>query len=190
MIQEREIEPVGAGRTTPIDIRLLAATKLDLADLVAEGRFREDLYYRLNVIPLRLPTLRERREDIPALVEHFVARRGRRAGFRLDEASFTALMSHEWPGNVRELENVIERMLALPDVPVAELFDAPLRRRPGTGPAPETDGSLPGYQDYMQACEERLLSDALARADGNITAAARLLDLPRSTLRSKLEKRD
>ncbi|MBE0567235.1 MAG: sigma-54-dependent Fis family transcriptional regulator [Krumholzibacteria bacterium] len=188
VIQEREIEPVGAGRAVPIDIRLIAATKLDLAELVAAGRFREDLYYRLNVIPLRLPTLRDRLEDIPALVDHFVARRGRQGTLRLDEESFAALTGHDWPGNVRELENVVERMLALPDVPVRDLFDAPLRRS-ATGTGAVRDGILPTYQIFMENCEERLLRDALARAGGNISAAAKLLDLPRSTLRSKLEKR-
>ena len=191
VIQEREIEPVGAGKSLPIDIRLVSATKLDLAVMVAEGRFREDLYYRLNVIPLRLPTLRERLEDIPALVEHFVALRGRRDGFRLDEERFSALMGHDWPGNVRELENVVERMLALPDVPVRDLFDAPLRRKSAPpGAATGHGAEVPSYQEFMQACEDSLLRDALARAEGNISAAAKLLDLPRSTLRSKLEKRD
>ncbi len=192
VIQEREVEPLGAGRALPIDIRLIAATKKDLAGLVAEGRFRQDLYYRLNVIPLQLPTLRERREDIPALVEHFAARRGG-GSVRLDEAGFAALMAHDWPGNVRELENVVERMQALPGVPVRDLFDTPLR---GSAPADDdvqaapAGGDLPSFQEYMQACEDRLLREALARAGGNISAAAKLLDLPRSTLRSKLEKHD
>jgi DNA-binding NtrC family response regulator len=204
VIQEREIEPVGGGEAVPVDFRLVSATKEDLKALAAEGRFREDLYYRLNVIPLELPTLAERREDIPALVRHFAAARGR-DDFRLSPEVFEALMNHRWPGNVRELENVVERMLALPDVPVAGLFDGPLRRGGGghspSAPAgdPSTaaragaagqpvDEDIPAYRDYMHRCEQYLLHWALERADGNITEAARLLDLPRSTLRSRLEK--
>ena len=191
VIQEREIEPVGAGRSTPIDIRLVTATKADLAQLVAERRFREDLYYRLNVIPLRLPPLRDRREDIPALVEHFVRRRGRSDDLLLDQERFAVLMAHDWPGNVRELENVVERMLALPGIPVRELFDAPLRRAAHwpAGAVVAGDGPAPDYVSYMQDCEDRLLRDVMSRSGGNISAAAKLLGLPRSTLRSKLEKR-
>jgi DNA-binding NtrC family response regulator len=191
VIQEREIEPVGAGRSVTIDIRLITATKADLARLVAERRFREDLYYRLNVIPLRLPELRERREDIPALVEHFVGRRGRVDDLLLDRERFAVLMAHDWPGNVRELENVVERMLALPGIPVHELFDAPLRRPAGAPVGATLDGGveLPSYVTYMQDCEDRLLRDVMVRSGGNISAAAKLLGLPRSTLRSKLEKR-
>jgi DNA-binding NtrC family response regulator len=144
------------------------------------------------VIPLKLPTLSERREDIPALVEHFAARRGHPLPFDLSEERFTALLNHEWPGNVRELENVVERMIALPDIPVRELFDQPLRRSSELDPVSTGFGGdgFPSYQAYMQGCEDRLLRQALARAEGNISAAAKLLDLPRSTLRSKLEKRD
>lgn len=191
VIQEREMEPVGAGRSVSIDIRLITATKADLAQMMSERRFREDLYYRLNVIPLRLPELRDRREDIPMLVEHFVRRRGRSDNLLLDKERFAVLMAHDWPGNVRELENVVERMLALPGIPVHELFDAPLRRPAATAPGVFVSDreDLPTYGSYMQDCEDRLLRDVMARSGGNISAAAKLLGLPRSTLRSKLEKR-
>jgi two-component system NtrC family response regulator len=193
VIQEREIEPVGGGEAVQVDFRLITATKEDLKALAEQGRFREDLYYRLNVIPLKLPTLSERREDIPALVRHFVARRGGPADFTLTPECFAALLDYHWPGNVRELQNVVERMLALPDVAVSDLFDEPLR---GTVGDPPRDGSgavslgaeLPSYGDYMQGCERKILQAALHRADGNISVAARLLGLPRSTLRSKLDK--
>jgi len=200
VIQEREIEPVGGGGSVPVDFRLITATKEDLKSLSERSLFREDLYYRLNVIPLRLPTLSERREDIPALIRYFAELRGVSKDFKLPPERFEALLAYDWPGNVRELENVVERMLALPDVAVTELFDGPLRRPtngelvpniPGGGMDPELIGapeSPPPYREYMQRCEERLLQWALAKADGNITEAARYLDLPRSTLRSKLEK--
>jgi DNA-binding NtrC family response regulator len=197
VLQEREIEPVGGGRSQAVDFRLLSATKEDLKALVAAGRFRDDLYYRLNVIPLQLPTLADRREDIPALVRHFALARGARDDFQLSAEVFAAMMAYHWPGNVRELENVVERMLALPDVPVTELFDTPLRRP--ASPASESawfeastgDGDLPTvppFRHHMQRCEQDLLNRALQLADGNIAEAARILDLPRSTLRSKLEK--
>ena len=198
VIQEREIEPVGGGGTVDVDFRLITASKEDLKILADRGGFREDLYYRLNVIPLKLPTLAERKEDIPALVDHFVAMRGGRGSFRLPPGAFEALMDYDWPGNVRELENVVERMMALPDIPVSELFDAPLRRADHDGGAtPETAAQesregefdqVGSYREYMSRCENRLLKWALARADGNISVASRILGLPRSTLRSKLEK--
>ena len=198
VIQEREIEPVGGGGAEAVDFRLITATKEDLKILADRGGFREDLYYRLNVIPLKLPTLAERKEDIPALVDHFVDLRGGRGTFKLPQGSFEALLDYDWPGNVRELENVVERMMALPDIPVSELFDAPLRRADhDRGTTPETTvqttregefDDVGSYREYMSRCENRLLQWALARADGNISVASRILGLPRSTLRSKLEK--
>jgi len=197
VIQEREIEPVGGGSTTPVDFRLICATKADLRDLADRGQFRADLYYRLNVIPLKLPTLAERKEDIPALVDFFLSQRGAKDSFTLSPERFEALMAHSWPGNVRELENVVERMLALPDVAVTELFDTPLRssadRMDSAGGdmpwiSTEDPSSDANYRDYMNQCEQRLVQWALAKADNNISVAARILGLPRSTLRSKLDK--
>ena len=193
VIQEREIEPVGGGAAQAIDIRLIAATKQDLKALATQGRFREDLYYRLNVIPLRLPTLAERKEDIPALIEHFAGRLGRPGDFNIDSAQYKVMMAYEWPGNVRELGNVVERMIALPNVSVAELIDRPLNGLRGglesakLPLAAPTDLAQLGYRDFMQQCEDQLLNWALGEAEGNISLAAKLLDLPRSTLRSKLE---
>ena len=197
VIQEREIEPVGGGGAIPVDFRLICATKADLRDLADQGQFRADLYYRLNVIPLKLPTLAERREDIPALVDFFVKQRGGKDSFSLSQERFEALMAHSWPGNVHELENVVERMLALPGVSVTELFDTPLRRSADSvasigadAPPISTEGPSfnANYRDYMNDCEQRLVQWALAKADNNISVAARILGLPRSTLRSKLDK--
>jgi len=192
VIQEREIEPLGGKSAVSVDFRLISATKVCLRDLVAAGKFREDLYYRLNVIPLRLPTLAERKEDIPALVEHFSRKLGQKQPLQLSTEQFTTLMGHHWPGNVRELQNVVERMTALPNIPVEELFDGPLggRKSGAHQPLNELDpAAFSGYRHFMQNCEDRIVQWALRQSDGNISTAARLLDLPRSTLRSKLEKR-
>ena len=116
VLQEREFEPLGSERTQKIDVRVIAATNRDLRQMVADGRFQEDLFYRLNVIPIHMPPLRERRDDIPVLVEHFVAKHAQRAGKRIDGLQpgvVAALQASDWPGNVRELENTIERAVVL-----------------------------------------------------------------------------
>jgi DNA-binding NtrC family response regulator len=121
VLQEREFEPLGAERTERVDVRVIAATNRDLRQMVAEGRFQEDLFYRLNVIPIELPPLRERRDDIPALVEHFVKKHAQRIGRRIeriDDSALAALQQYDWPGNVRELENTIERAVVLSTGPV------------------------------------------------------------------------
>jgi DNA-binding NtrC family response regulator len=121
VIQEREFEPLGSERTQKVDVRVVAATNRDLRSMVADGRFQEDLYYRLNVIPIQIPPLRERREDIPVLVEHFIQKHAQRAGKRVDGIApgvMEALQSSDWPGNVRELENTMERAVVLSQTPV------------------------------------------------------------------------
>jgi DNA-binding NtrC family response regulator len=193
VIQEREVQPVGGHHAVPIDIRLVAASKAELKDSVAAGTFREDLFYRLNVIPLRLPLLRERREDIPELIRHFVLKHGSGAPPpRLGPHEYKVLAAYSWPGNVRELENLVERWLALPSLDIGELLDAPAAHAEppaGTPPAlPSLETDALDYREYMRSCERRLLDWALARSGGSVTNAARLLQLPRSTLRSKLEE--
>jgi two-component system NtrC family response regulator len=118
VLQEREFEPLGGERTERVDVRVIAASNRDLRQMVAEGKFQEDLFYRLNVIPIELPALRERRDDIPALVDHFVRKHAQRTGRRIDrvdEGAMTVLQQYDWPGNVRELENTIERAVVLCD---------------------------------------------------------------------------
>jgi len=116
VLQEREIEPLGSERTEKIDVRVIAATNRDLRQMVADGKFQEDLFYRLNVIPIEIPPLRERRDDIPALIEHFVRKHAQRIGRRvdkIDDGVLAGLQQYDWPGNVRELENTIERAVVL-----------------------------------------------------------------------------
>jgi transcriptional regulator with PAS, ATPase and Fis domain len=116
VLQEREFEPLGSERTQAVDVRVIAATNRDLRQMVSDGRFQEDLFYRLNVIPIAIPPLRERREDIPVLVEHFIEKHSQRAGRRItgiDEDVLALLQAYDWPGNVRELENALERAVVL-----------------------------------------------------------------------------
>jgi transcriptional regulator with GAF, ATPase, and Fis domain len=121
VIQEREFESLGSERTQKVDLRVIAATNRDLRQMVTDGRFQEDLYYRLNVIPIQIPPLRERREDIPVLVEHFIEKHAQRAGKRIDGVApgvLQALQASDWPGNVRELENTMERAVVLSQTPI------------------------------------------------------------------------
>jgi two-component system NtrC family response regulator len=174
-----------------IDARVVAATNRDLAAEVAAGRFRQDLYYRLNVVPLALPPLRERREDIPLLLEHFAARAARRHGLpvvRFPAALRRALLEYAWPGNVRELANAVERLTLLADGGEAQSDDLPdelAGRRPAGG-----DGAfrLPPQGLDWEGHERDALRQALALAAGNRARAARLLGLPYKAFLYRLEK--
>jgi two-component system response regulator HydG len=186
-LQEREVRPVGAAGTVPVDIRVIAATHRDLEAMVLAGRFRADLFYRLNVVRIGLPPLRDRREDIPLLVHHCI-RKHRRAGSPVDGIepdALEALVRHPWPGNVRELENVVESALALARGPRLRASDLRLGRAPGGGFA-----RLPsaGIELSLDAYERCALERALAETGGDATRAAGLLGLGRSTLYRKLAK--
>ena len=144
-LQESEIDPVGAKRSVKVDVRILSATNRDLAQQVKDGRFREDLFYRLNVFPIEAPSLRERREDIPALVEHFIRRFNVEEGKRVAGASaetLALLAAHDWPGNVRQLENAVYRAIVLADAPYLQPFDFPavsgLQPPADSAPAPSS----------------------------------------------------
>ncbi len=200
-LQERTVRSVGGVKDVEVDVRIIAATNRDLAAEVKAGRFREDLYYRLNVIGLRVPPLRDRPEDIPLLVEHFLAQvaseQGRPAP-RLSKEAQAALLDHPYPGNVRELENVVERAVTLAEGDVigmellpAQLRGGPVARPPSSlGPSPEP-AELPGgfdLQAYLDAEEKRLIERALSRSGGVKKEAARLLGLSFRSLRYRLEK--
>ncbi len=197
VLQEREFERVGDNRPVRIDVRIVAATNADLAERVAEGSFREDLYYRLNVIPIHLPPLRERREDIPLLAQHFVKRLGRemtppRANVTFSQEALRCLMAFSWPGNVRQLENIVERTLALtPGRSEIEVTDLPPEIR-AASESPPDEVVLPDegldLDEYLQRIERRLIRQALEKSGGNKRRAAQLLGLKRTTLVEKLKR--
>jgi DNA-binding NtrC family response regulator len=189
VLQEREILRVGGTEAVPIDVRIVAATNRDLEQQVREGRFREDLFYRLNVIPIALPPLRERRTDIPLLVEHFLARHGEPGRRRkMTPEALEALVAYGWPGNVRELESVIERTLLLADGDVIALEDLPATVRMRRAAEPGLPVDVPDEGLDLEALERGLIRRALEKAAGNVTRAARLLGLSRRTLQYRLEK--
>jgi two-component system response regulator HydG len=185
-LQHKEIRPVGSASAVPVDLRVISATHRNLGEMVAEGRFRADLFYRLDVVRLEIPPLRERREDIPLLVHHFLRKHGGAPGrvSAIEDAALAALVESEWPGNVRELENAIESALAFAPGPVLRLTDlAGARRRPAapTSAAPPTDLPL-----SLEAYERCALERALREAGGDATQAARSLGIGRSTFYRRL----
>jgi transcriptional regulator with PAS, ATPase and Fis domain len=174
-----------------VDVRIVAATNQNVNDLVKRGQLRQDLYYRLNVFPLKVPALRERREDIPFLVSHFLEKNKRAVGRAVTEvspAAMAALMAHSWPGNVRELENTIQRMMVTAKHDVLDVQDLPDELR-GAGPAPgEPPGSLKGIaRESAGIVEKQTILDALAKTGGNVTQAAKALGVSRATLQNKMK---
>ena len=189
ILQEREFERLGSNKVRHIDVRILAATNVDLRAALEGGRFREDLYYRLNVMPLNIPSLRERKPDIPYLAKHFVEKFGREShngepGQLTDEA-VTKLMGYHWPGNVRELENVIERSLLLS--PTATLRAVDIKLDQSAKPKPAVSDFLPEGVT-LEEHEQSIIREALRRANGNKSQAARLLGLTRNALRYRLDQ--
>ncbi len=199
VLQEREFERVGENRTIKVDVRVLAATNSELAKMVADGSFREDLYYRLNVIALLLPPLRERKEDVPLLVQHFIRKFASRdgqpgdsTGVLVSQDGMRRLMAYAWPGNVRQLENAVERALILRGTrPQIEVSDLPpeIQAVPvATSPSLELAEAGIDLPNLVGRIERDLISQALARTEGNRADAARLLGLKRTTLVEKLKR--
>jgi len=203
VIQEREFMPLGSTETVRVDVRIVAATNADLKKLVEEGRFREDLYYRLNVINLALPPLRERKEDIPALVDHFFTKYCRENEKLLDENNrsrlffepdaMQILMDHTWPGNVRELENVVERAVVLAAQPPvsADVLPEHLLEARGLRIRRDASGKLPPDASLFEIVadfERRKIIEQLETSDWSQTAAAEALRIPLSTLNQKIKR--
>jgi len=192
VLQEQEFERVGSTRPMKVDVRLVAATNRDLEHEVAEGRFRADLFYRLNVFPIRLPPLRERPGDIPVLVDHFLAvfqRKMAKSLRRVDEKSMEQLQRYAWPGNIRELQNVLERACVLANGPVVSIGET-LRAAPGMAPGNGSSTAPPPVQK-LEDSERAHIRRALAVAGGRVhgpLGAAELLGINPSTLRSRMQK--
>jgi DNA-binding NtrC family response regulator len=189
-IQEREIHPVGSTRRVPINVRILAATSRDLEQSVTQGTFRRDLYFRLNVLSLRIPSLRERREDIPLLIGHFLDRMARTSGQEknLSDDAVKAMLAYDWPGNVRELENCLERAYAFTSGPTMHLADLP--REIANLPTPEcSQGNGNGHFRIMPIAEleKRTILSAISELNGDKLQAARLLGIGKTTLYRKLK---
>ena len=187
ILQEREFERLGSNKTRHIDVRVLAATNVDLRAALEQGTFREDLYYRLNVLPINIPPLRDRKEDIPFLANHFIKKSQKDLGSPVEsisEGAMERLLSYHWPGNVRELENVIERSMVLASGKVLEAADIKLDLAPKTRAA-AVDSFLPDGMTLDQF-EQSIIKEALHRANGNKSQAARLLGLTRNALRYRL----
>jgi two-component system response regulator AtoC len=207
-LQESEFERVGGVRTIRVDVRLIAATNSDLKKEIAQGSFREDLYYRLNVVPIRLPSLRERATDIPLLVDHFIGKFNTRLKKEIDgvePAALSRLIAYPWPGNIRELENVVERAVLFCDGDELHLSDLPVEVRgiasgpdslsttpqpppssePASGPS---DGLKEQVKAAMSRLERELIVRALEQTSGNVTHAARLLKISRKGLQLKMKE--
>jgi transcriptional regulator with GAF, ATPase, and Fis domain len=192
VLQERELERVGGNRTVKVNIRVIAATHRDLEAMVRAGAFRQDLFFRLNVVPLEIPPLRARASDLPALSRHFLMYFSRQLGKRLDlsEGALECLARYDWPGNVRELRNIVERAAVLAD-PISVLepedFSFDMATLPAAPSRTTSSGSV--FEEIAEAEAERI-KEALRKSGGSIARAARLLGIPRTTLNNRLRRLD
>ena len=188
MLQDGEYIPVGSRKPRKANVRVIAATNEDLARAVKEGKFREDLWFRLRVVPLRLPPLRERREDIPLLVEHFIDKHALRLGrppLAPDPDAMRSLLDHPWPGNIRESST---RSSAACSSRAATRSRSPICRRSSPRLAADPAGGVEGYRRARDAWERKFLEDLLREAGGNVAKAADAAGLHRSTLYEKLQR--
>jgi two-component system nitrogen regulation response regulator NtrX len=200
-LEEGVISRVGSGKTLAVDVRVLAATNKDLRTEIAAGRFREDLLYRLNVVPIEVPPLRARRADVPQLVEHFTSRLTDRGGLQakgFDPDALKRLAAHHWPGNIRELRNAVERLLILATGPTVTVADVERIAAVGTqdgggGTGPADVSAAPWmragtFEQFKQVAERTYILAKLQENDWNVSETARTLDMPRSNLYKKIER--
>jgi DNA-binding NtrC family response regulator len=195
VLQERTFEPVGSSKTLRVNVRIIAATNQDLPRLIEEKQFREDLYYRLNVLPIEVPPLRGRREDIPLLVHHFLDVAGQERGSRvdaIDDDAMRRMVEYDWPGNVRQLENMVERMVILcadTEIGVADLPEQIGQAAPVRSMAPVVPSTGISFNETVDQLETELITQALEHTNWNKNQAALLLGLNRTTLLEKIKKR-
>ncbi len=186
-LQEGTVERLGGTQTISLDVRIIAASNINLIDAVQKGNFREDLFYRLNVVPLRVPSLRERREDILLLAHHFLQEETQKLGrgkVSLSPSAISAMISHDWPGNVRELQNRIRRALGT----TTDRIIDPIYLGLEDAPAESEEQKLPTLKQAREAVEIRAVRRALALTGNNISQAAKLLEISRPTLHDLLKK--
>ena len=191
ILQERQFERLGSNMTRDVDVRVIAATNVDLRAALEEGRFREDLYYRLNVVPINVPPLRDRKEDIPFLAIHFVQKLAKDLGSvakELSPAAMDRLLEHSWPGNVRELENTIERSMVLAPNEVMQAADIRLETSRRSNAAASLQAPLLPEGETLEHWEQLMIREALRRSNGNKSQAARSLGLTRNALRYRLSQ--
>jgi DNA-binding NtrC family response regulator len=193
VLQDREFERLGGTKTLKVDVRVIAATNQDLRAALEQGTFRQDLYYRLNVVPISIPPLRERKEEIPYLVDYFIDRFAREAGkpqTGITPAALKLLMDFHWPGNVRELENIIERAVALSTGTIIDTGDIRLDISPTISSTAASGGTTPFPPEgtTLEQFEDEIIRESLRRTNGNKSQAARLLGLSRNALRYRLSK--
>jgi len=191
VLQEKEISRVGSTENIPIDVRIVCATKVDLRERVKQKLFREDLYYRLNIIPIVLPPLRERKEDIPELLVHFLKKHGAEDKVQyVGENIYSILNKYDWPGNVRELENITERIIALsPNQHLnTTVLDPILINAKKEKVSDNLLNEYDGFDKYILAKEIEIIDWALSKSGNNVSGAAKILKIPRTTLRSKMDK--
>jgi len=193
VLQEREFEPIGSTRSVKVDIRVVAATNKNLEELVKKGRFRHDLYWRLNVVPIHLPPLRERKEDIPLLISHFLEiyndrYKGKVTGF--SESAMELLLNYDWPGNIRELENLVQRLVVLKGEGIILPEDLPekIRENGHLHSFLRLEGEKLNLNEAVTNLERYLITEALRRAKGVKSRAAKLLGIKRTTLLHKMKK--
>jgi two-component system nitrogen regulation response regulator NtrX len=190
VLEAGEVEPVGAARVRQVNVRVVAATNRDLADAIREGRFREDLFFRLNVVPVRTPPLRERAEDIPELVEHFTRRfcaRDHRRPRRFGASALALLKARSWPGNVRELKNLVERVLIMTDADPIEAKDLPPEARVSPSEISERGMAMTTLSEFKEFAERQFLMAKLRENGWNISRTAEVIQTPRSNLYKKIE---
>ncbi len=188
VLQEKQISRIGSNELINIDVRIIAATKVDLKQKVEQNLFRKDLFYRLNIIPIILPPLRERKEDIPELIEHFFVKHNAADKIKLITPEiYKGLFEHNWEGNVRELENIVQRIVALSYTGNISLENLDLSISKETK-INNSQTDYPSFDDFISSKEEEIITWALNKSNNSVTAAAKLLDIPRTTLASKMDR--